>query len=140
MKSFGNFVQWFLYITVGIMLVCAVGYKAYGAETVSTDIFFEILAAAFFTALITTFLSPKEGDGKTAARIKIAIHYFALWIIMCVIGIKFEWINANPKGIGMMAVYVGAVYLFTFLATCIAELKKAEEINERLKEKYGDEK
>jgi len=140
MKTFGNFVKWFLYITVGIMVVCGVSYSLAGVEQVSVNIFWMILFSAFATTLATVLFLPGEKDGKTKSCVKFVLHYIAVWVIMSFLGVWFGWIHFDVTGIVMMAIYVGIVYLLTFISHYIIDIKQADEINRVLQEKFGDEK
>ncbi len=139
MKTLVNFVKWFLYITVGIFIVCGISYRITGLETVTVDVFGMILLSAFFTTLVTVLILPREEDGKGKFCVKLALHYIMLCVIMSFLGAKFGWIYFDLTGIGMMAIDVGLVYLLVFIAHYIIDIKQADEINRMLQEKYGDE-
>ncbi len=139
MKTIGNFIKYFLYITVGIFVVCGISFTLSGMETVSVDTFGMILLSAFVTALLTVFLLPAEEDGKGKTLVKYAMHYIILCIIMSFLGIKFGWIPFEVIGICLMAVDVGLVYFIVFISSYIIDNRQAGEINKRLQEKYGNE-
>lgn len=133
-----DFVRWFLYITTGILVVCALNLTIMGADRIPTEFLWDILAAGFLTALVTVFLEPGEHEKKTVTFMRYLIHYAALCLVMIVCGSKFGWMKLNSAGIAMMMVSVAAVYLFTFGSHYIIDMKRADEINKKLKEKYGD--
>ncbi|MGN0156339.1 MAG: DUF3021 family protein [Lachnospiraceae bacterium] len=139
MKTVGNYIKWFLYITTGILLVCAFHFTLAGIKTVTVITFWQILLSGFLTTFVTVLLTPKEEDKKTKTYLKYAMHYIVLCIVMNLCGVWFGWISVSPAGILMMAVDVGLVYLLAFLAYYIVDKKQADEINERLHEKYGEE-
>lgn len=58
---------------------------------------------------------------------------------MIICGHRFGWRNLNLAGIIMMLMSVAIVYLLTFFSYYLIDLKQAKEINQKLKEKYGDE-
>ncbi len=140
MKVFGNFAKWFLYITVGILIVCGISYEIAGIETVPADVFGMILLSAFVTTLATVLILPKEEDGKGKSCVKFILHYLVLCVIMSFLGQKFGWINFDLIGIGAMAIDVALVYILAFIAYYIIDVKQASDINKVLQEKYGDEK
>ena len=80
-------------------------------------------------------------DTKTVAGgiFKYLGHYVALCAVMIVLGGRFGWINLNVRGIALMMGAVAAVYVLAFGAYYIIDLRSAKQINQRLKEKYGDE-
>lgn len=139
MKILGNFIKWFLYIAVGILIVCGVSYKMAGNETVTVDVFWMILLSAFVTTLISVLILPKEEDGKVKSGIKFGLHYIALCIVMCFLGERFGWVEFNMAGVVGMVIRVGLVYLLAFMAYYIIDVKQASDINKMLQEKYGEE-
>ena len=139
MNMLGNFIKWFLYITVGILVVCGVSYGIAGVETVTVDVFGMILVSAFVTTLATILILPREEDGKVKACVRFVLHYIILSVIMSFLGARFGWINFDLIGIGMMVIDVGLVYLLTFIIHYIIDIKQAGQINKRLQEKYGNE-
>lgn len=138
MRTFSNFVKWFLYITTGIMVICGMNYTLAGVETVTVDIFWKILFCGFATTLVTMLLLPKEEDGKVKSYIKFALHYIMLCVIMVPLGAWFGWVDFDWTGVAIMMINVGGVYLAAFLAYYIIDCRQADEINKVLKEKYGD--
>lgn len=139
MKTLGNFIKWFLYITVGILIVCGISYRIAGIETVTVDVFGMILLSGFVTTLATVLILPKEEDGKVKSCVRFVLHYIVLCVIMSFLGEQFGWLNYDLAGIGMMVVDVGLVYLLAFISYYIIDIKQASEINRMLQEKYGDE-
>ena len=139
MKKLGNFVKWFFYITIGILIVCGISYRMEGVEMVTTDIFWMILLSGFVTTLVTILLLPREADRKAKSGIKFALHYVALCVIMCFLGERFGWVEFSFTGIIGMAIRVGLVYFLAFMAYYIIDIKQASDINKRLQEKYGEE-
>ncbi|MBO5486186.1 MAG: DUF3021 family protein [Eubacterium sp.] len=140
MKTLGKLVQWFLYITVGIVIVCGVNYTMAGIEAVDVDIFWKILLSAFVTSLATVLILPNEHDGNGKSRVRFVLHNVALCVIMSVFGVWFGWIDFNLTGIGVMVMDVGLVYLIAAISYYIVNVKQADEINRVLQEKFGDEK
>ncbi len=138
MKTLGNFIKWFLYITVGILIVCGISYRMAGKETVTVDVFWMILLSAFVTTLVTVLLLPKEEDGKVKSGIRFVLHYSVLCVIMCFLGERFGWRDFNLAGVVGMIIRVGLVYLLAFMAYYIIDIKQASDINKMLQEKYGD--
>lgn len=139
MKTLGNFVKWFLYITVGILIVSGISYRIAGMDMVPVDVFGMILLSAFVTALATVLMLPKDEDGKGKSCVKFVLHYLVLCVIMIFLGKRFGWLNYNFAGIAMMVIDVGLVYLLAFIVYYIVDIRQANKINKMLQEKYGDE-
>lgn len=140
MKKLGMFIKWFSYITVGICVVCWGGYILEGMKAVSVHVFGMILLSAFVTTLATILLLPEEEDRKLKSGIRFVLHYVVLCVVMSILGMWFGWIEAAPSGVGKMVIYVGLVYLVAFGAYYIIDIKQADAINKKLREKYSDEK
>lgn len=140
MKNLGVFVKWFLYITVGIFLVCGIVYTLEGVQTVPVSIFGMILLSALLTTAVTVLFRCWEEDGNVKIWVRIVLHYIMLCVVMSVLGMWFGWIERALSGIGKMIIYVGIVYLLAFGSYYIIDLKQADAINKKLQEKYGDEK
>ena len=138
MKTLGNFIKWFLYITGGILIVCGVSYWLAGMEAVPVNVFGMIFLSAFVTTLATILILPGEEDGKVKSYVKFVLHYIVLCVIMCFLGVRFGWMNSDLIGIGMMVIDVGLVYVLAFLAHYFIDVKQADEINKKLEERYGD--
>lgn len=142
MGRVNNFVKWFLYITTGILIVYAINVTISGDDTVSVKSLWNLLLSGFLTALITeffiVFMESRESDKKGSMLINFFIHYAILCIVMIVCGNWFGWVSLNPSGIFMMMVSVAGVYLMACIFYYIIDMKQADEINKKLKEKYGD--
>lgn len=138
MRVLKEFVKWFLYITVGILIVCAVNFQLADAKSIPKETLWQILLSGFFTAGITVLLYPRDGSNKATFWVGILAHYLALCVIMILCGYWFGWLDFDLGGIVMMVVSVAAVYGITFLIYFLIDLKQADEINQKLKEKYGE--
>lgn len=140
MKKFANFIKWFLYITIGIFFVCAVAYTLEDVDSISVNIFWKILLSGFVTTLVTIFFRCWEEEENSKLWVRVVFHYVVLCVVMSILGMWFGWIEAAPSGVGKMVIYVGLVYLLAFGAYYIIDIKQADAINKKLREKYGDEK
>ncbi|MCI7322278.1 MAG: DUF3021 domain-containing protein [Lachnospiraceae bacterium] len=138
MRVLKDFVKWFLYITMGILIVCAVNFQIADAESIPKETLWQILLSGFLTTGITVLLYPRNGSNKSTFWVEILAHYLALCIIMILCGYWFGWLDFDLGGIVMMVVSVAAVYGITFLIYYLIDLKQADEINQKLKEKYGE--
>jgi len=139
MKRFHDFIKWFLYITTGILIVCAVNYSFYRADTIPQNTLWQILLSGFVTALVTTVIMGKEITKKTEFLIRVSIHYLVLCAVMILLGHSFGWLNYDLPGILMMMVSVAVVYLLNFAVYYVIDSRQADEINRTLREKYQDE-
>lgn len=138
-NKFKELVRWFVLITTGILIVCAVDFTIFGEEQIPRATLWQILLVGFVTASVTNlFWNAKDSRTKGGQIACILCHYISLCAIMAGCGTAFGWMELNLKGMGMMAVSVAGVYLFSFSAKYALYKKQAEEINRKLKEKYDE--
>lgn len=138
MRILNDLFKWFLYITVAILIVCAVIFSLSGMDSLPKETLWQILLSALLTACITVFLHLGDCNKKSTFVGSIFLHYIALCLIMIICGRWFGWLELNFTGIIMMLVAVAVVYLLAFLIHYMIDVKQAEKINQKLKEKYGD--
>ena len=138
MKKILEFIKWFFYITTSVVFICAANLTISGGNTIFVNTLWQILLCGFLTALVTVLLRPDPKDGGKIMILKIIIHYIILCVVMIICGHWFGWMVFSFADIVMMLVSVAVVYLIVFTAGFWLDLKGAEEINRRLKEKYND--
>lgn len=138
MKAFIEFIKYFLYITTGILIVCTINLIIAGNEFISVNTLWQILLSGFLTTTVTTLFMIKEKSIKLPHIIQCFIHYTVLCIVMIFCGYQFGWMDFDRQGIIMMVVSVAVVYMITFLSDYMINLNYANEINRKLKEKYGE--
>lgn len=138
MKKILEFIKWFFYITTSVVFICAANLTISGGNTIFVNTLWQILLCGFLTALVTVLLRPGAKDGGKIMMLKIIIHYIILCVVMIICGHWFGWMVFSFADIVMMLVSVAVVYLIVFTAGFWLDLKGAEEINRRLKEKYND--
>lgn len=139
MKKISDAMKWFCYITTAILVVCTVIFMTVGEQAISPKTLPQILLSGFLTTIITTLLQSKEETKKSIIYIKCFLHYIALCVVMVICGKWFGWLEFNFSGIAMMTIAVACVYILAFSTYYIIDLKQADAINQRLKEKYQDE-
>lgn len=139
MKKIGEYIKWYFYITTSILLVTAVIFALYGVKTLPGETLWQILLSGLFTTLITVTIFCIDSKSTMGTVLKYFCHYIALSAVMIPLGIWFGWLNLNLPGIAMMLGSVAAVYLLACSAYYIIDLRAAKKINQRLKEKYGEE-
>ena len=138
MRIISSFIKWYLYITTGILLVCAINMTLWRKENIPSDTLWKILLSGFLTTVVTMFFLLRESDSKLVMGYRMIFHYLTLSIVMIVSGGWFGWLEFRISGIAMMLISVAVVYLLTSLAYYILDRKEAQEINQKLNEKYHD--
>ncbi len=138
MKRLYDFIKWFLYITTGILFICALNMAIQGDADIPAATLWQILLSGLLTAAVTAFFHPEE-EGRLPAVLNIFLHFLALCGVMLLCGRWFGWLKFDLPGIVMMVLSVAGVYLLSFLAYYIIDVRQAEQINRKLQERYGDE-
>lgn len=123
MRRLSDFIKWYTYITISILIVCAVVFTIYNTKSIP---------------LVTVLSVLKEENRRWLLAVRHVLHYVLLCIIMIICGNFFGWMSLNFQGIAMMVGAVAVVYLLAFGAYCVTDLKQANEINQKLKEKYRE--
>lgn len=138
MKAFIEFIKYFLYITTSILIVCTIDFLIAENDLISVNTLWQILLSGFLTTAVTILFIPNEKNTKPPGIIQYLLHYAVLCIVMMLCGYRFGWMDFDCQGIIMMAVSVAAVYMITFLSDYMININHANEINRKLKEKYGE--
>ncbi len=134
-----EFIKWFVFITTGILIVCAVGFSFSPDGTAIPRItLWEILLSGLLTSIITTIFLSREALDKCGLILVFFLHYIFLDITMIVCGSYFGWMNFDLGGAAGMSVSVGGVYLFTSAVNYVLDVQQADAINRKLKEKYKE--
>lgn len=91
-----------------------------------------IMAFSFLSALMGFILySPNEISEKHM-RIRMAIHFFSLEILLISLGSLFEIVNHVSEGI-ILALQIAFIYIIVRLLSWQNDKKEAQKINEKLK-------
>lgn len=139
MKGISDFIKWYCYITVSILVVCAVINLPLIGQMIPGETLCQILLSGFFTTLATVLIGLRETSTKRGTVLKYILHYLVLCIIMVVFGSWFGWTSLDVSGVLLMMGAVAVVYGLSCGADWVINLKQANEINQRLKEMYEDE-
>ena len=143
MRGIHDFIKWFSYITMGILIVYAFNMLFYGLDSLPANTLWQILLSGALTTFVTFLFYPRELENASKssgkAVFQILLHYFALSAVMIFCGHQFGWLSYSPSGILMMLISVALVYLIAFGIFYLTDLKQANKINQKLKEQYKDE-
>ena len=141
MKFFTEFLKYFVIITTGVLLMCAVNVSLSetGGESLAVGVtLWQILGAGAVTAFVTALVYMRECKTTKQFIVMVIIHYILICAIMVTLGVLFGWMALNIGGIIMMIVSAALVYLFTYTVRYISDKRQADEFNRALKEKYKD--
>ena len=125
------FINFFSTITLGIVFVCAANMSLSPGYDVPDNVLWQVLLSGFITSIMTSFgvFIFTAINTKIKLAIAVMIHYALMSVIMIGLGIWFDWMNFDIKGIVMMLISVAVVYLIAFLLNYYIIKKEAEGIN-----------
>ena len=138
MKILSDCIKWFMYINTGIMIVTAINFPLAGVDSMPMNTLWNIMFSALVTTVVTVCFCPRE-ERKAKMPLQYIMHYLALCAVMIFFGNMFGWIRLNVWGVLMMMVDVALVYVIAFVVYYILDIRRADIINKKLKEIYGDE-
>lgn len=136
MSRFQVFAECFVSVATGILVIAAITYSLQPASP-SDITLWQILLSAGLCALATAVFFPPENAGKLRARVGLGLHFVSLCVIMVCCGRWFGWVK-SPGEAAVMVGYVVLVYAFTSGIGLLLSKKQADEMNDRLREKYTD--
>ena len=135
MKKLRTFMECFLAVTTGIVVIAAFAYSNH-PEALTSNTMWQILLSAALCALSTTVFFPDEYPGKLKLWMGITGHFISLCVIMIVCGRWFGWLGPGFWDAAVMVGYVVLVYGFTTGVTWLLEVKQAADMDRQLQEKY----
>lgn len=139
MKILSECMKWYFYITTSTLMVVAVIFTLYGAETLPPTTLWQIILSGLATTLITVIFGALDKKFMLGKVLKYFLHYILLSVVMISLGVWFGWLDLKPSGIIMMLGAVAAVYALAFGAYYIVDLRATKKINQGLRKKYGNE-
>ncbi len=141
LKKFAEwFVEWFVFITTGTLIICAINFALFLEEgDLPKATLAQILLSSLLTAVVTAVFFMIEPLKKSGMILCFFLHFASITGIMIFFGLRFNWIELETFGVVEMTVSVAGVYGFVMTVYYILDKHRAEQMNRRLKEKYKDE-
>ncbi|MCD7949779.1 MAG: DUF3021 family protein [Erysipelotrichaceae bacterium] len=133
MKKIRECIKWFLYITSCILIVRGGIYYFTGDINISKAIL-DIIIMGILTTLVTMFIFSIDIDSHWG----YLIHYVLLIIIVLLYLEWNQWPHIDLNEIVIIIVAVAIVYLLVLGSYYLIDAREAKEINEKLKDKYGN--
>lgn len=94
---------------------------------------YTIMTFSFLSALIGIILYTPHGISEKRMRVRIAVHFFTLEILLISLG-SLIGVVSNVSGALILAFQIALVYAIVRLLSYENDKKEANKINERLKE------
>ena len=91
-----------------------------------------IMAFSFLSAIMGFIVYSPNDSSEKKMRIRIAIHFFSLEIVLIVLASVFSIVN-SALDILILALQIAAIYILVRLLSWKNDKKDAKKINEKLK-------
>ncbi|WP_419887005.1 DUF3021 family protein [Neobacillus niacini] len=91
-----------------------------------------IMAFSFISTILGFILYSPNDISEKKMRIRIAIHFFTLEILLIVLASVFDIVNSTTDGI-ILSLQIAAIYILVRLLSWKNDKKEAQQINEKLK-------
>jgi len=131
-KKISEYIKWFLYITSCVLIVRGCIYYFTGDIVVSEAIL-HIVIMGMLTTLVTVFMFSVDIDGLWG----YVIHYVLLTSVVLLYCEWNQWPYIDFKEVLIIIIAVAIVYLLVLGSYYLIDVRKAKQINEKLKDKYG---
>lgn len=135
MRKIRAFIECFVCVTTGIVVIAAFAYRS-SPEALTPDTLWQILLCAALCSLATVLFFPEEHHGKLRIWVGIGLHFVSLCAIMIVCGRWFGWVEPTFHHAAVMIGYVVVVYGFTTGVSYLIETRQAASMDRQLQEKY----
>lgn len=135
-------------ITTGTILACAFWYMvtliSKGLPILSAQvpymILWQILSVGILCGVGTELILGGRECTPAKEKLKVIIHYVFINLAVLVCGYFYDWYKLSISGILLMCLTSVAVYAFTVFIGHANELKLADKMNQKLKERNKDDK
>ncbi|KQL18378.1 DUF3021 family protein [Cytobacillus solani] len=128
-----NMVKDFLIIFASIIIIITILRQIYD-PTMAFDLksIYIIMAFSFVSVLMGFILYSPNDISEKKMRIRMAIHFFTLEILLITIGIVFGIVKSGLDVI-IFALQIAVIYILVRLLSWKNDIKEAKAINEKLK-------
>jgi O-antigen/teichoic acid export membrane protein len=123
----------FLIIFAAIIIVITILRQIYYPD-LAFDLksIYIIMAFSFISALMGFILYSPNDISEKNIRIRMAIHFFTLEILLIVLASVFDIVNSTVDGF-ILALQIAVIYFLVRLLSWQKDKKEAQKINEKLK-------
>ncbi|WP_107842196.1 DUF3021 family protein [Metasolibacillus meyeri] len=128
-----NIIRDFLIIFASIIIIITILRQIYYPD-MAFDLksIYIIIAFSFLSALTGFILYSSNEISEKKMRIKIAIHFFTLEILLITLGSIFDIVKSGSDVI-ILALQIAVIYIIVRLLSWKNDIKDAQKINEKLK-------
>lgn len=107
-------------------------------KTVDAMVLWQIPLVSFLCAISTLIYSWDKNMKKTEIRVRIAIHYIMINVIVLGAGYIFSWYNIkNIFSTLAMIVVIALIFTIVSVSSWRKARKEAEQMNEKLKKRFS---
>jgi energy-coupling factor transporter transmembrane protein EcfT len=123
----------FLIIFAAIIIIITILQQMYYPDLVfDLKSIYIIMAFSFISALMGFILYSPNDLSEKNIRIRMAIHFFTLEILLIVLASVFDIVNSTVDGF-ILALQIAVIYFLVRLLSWQKDKKEAQKINEKLK-------
>jgi O-antigen/teichoic acid export membrane protein len=123
----------FLIIFAAIIIIITILRQMYYPDLVfDLKSIYIIMAFSFISALMGFILYSPNDLSEKNIRIRMAIHFFTLEILLIVLASVFDIVNSTVDGF-ILALQIAVIYFLVRLLSWQKDKKEAQKINEKLK-------
>ncbi len=134
MKKISEYIKWFLYITSCILIVRGCIYYFTG-DTIIFKAILDIIIMGILTTVVTMFMFSIDIDGLLG----YLLHYGLLTVVVLLYLEWNQWPYIDMNEVLMIIIAVAIIYLLVLGSYHLIDVREAKQINEKLKDKYGEE-
>jgi hypothetical protein len=128
----------FLMIFASIIIIITLLRQMYDPNmTFDLKSIYIMMAFSLISTLIGFILYSPNEISEQKIRIRMALHFFALEIILIVLSIVFDIVNSVLDGI-ILALQIAVIYTLVRLLSWRKDKKEAQKINDKLKALKND--
>ena len=131
------FVEWFVSVATGILIICAVNFELCMQDgVIPSETLLQILLSAMLTSAVTAAFHMADPVKRSSVLLCLILHFCCLVAVMEGCGIWFGWVDFEVFGMFDMVLSVACVYGFVMAVHFIIDKRRAEQMNHRLWERY----
>ncbi|MEH7336476.1 DUF3021 domain-containing protein [Neobacillus drentensis] len=123
----------FLIIFASIIIIITLLRQMYYPDTdFDLKSIYIIMGFSFSSALLGFILYSPNDSSEKNMRLRMAIHFFTLEIVLIALGSVFDLVTSAVDGI-ILALQIAVIYIVVRLLSWRNDKKEAQKINEKLK-------
>ena len=101
------FVEWFVSVATGILIICAVNFGLYAqGGVIPRETLLQILLSAMLTSAVTAAFNMADPVKRSSVLLCLVLHFCSLVAVMAGCGVWFGWVDFEVFGMLEMVLSV----------------------------------